>query len=216
MSTYAPEAAAPVVAAPPAGRVPALDRPLAAVLVLAGVLGLAAAFALTIDKLRLLENPLYVPACELGEVLSCSSVIRSEQAEAFGFPNPLLGLVGFSVLLATGAALASGGRLARPYWLGLQVGLTLAVVFVHWLIFQTLYRIGAVCPFCMVVWAVTIPAFWYVTLRTLRPLLDGGGAPARAVALLTRNHAIGVTLWLLLVAALVYERFWAPWDSVLG
>ena len=29
-------------------------------------------------------------------------------------------------------------------------------MFVHWLIFQSLYRIGALCPYCMVVWAVTI------------------------------------------------------------
>jgi len=38
---------------------------------------------------------------------------------------------------------------------------------VHWLIFQSLYRIGALCPYCMVVWVVTITVFWNVTLHNL-------------------------------------------------
>ena len=37
----------------------------------------------------------------------------------------------------------------------------------HWLIFQSLYVIGALCPYCMAVWAVTIPICWYVTLHNL-------------------------------------------------
>lgn len=40
----------------------------------------------------------------------------------------------------------SGVRLPRWYWLGLMVGTAAGAVFVHWLIFETLYRIGALCP----------------------------------------------------------------------
>ena len=43
-------------------------------------------------------------------------------------------------------------------------------MFVHWLIFQSLYRIGALCPYCMVVWAVTIPLLVVVASIALRPL----------------------------------------------
>lgn len=58
--------------------------------------------------------------------------------------------------------------LRRWFWLGLQAGTTAAVVFIHWSIFQSLYRIDALCPYCMVVWVVTIPLFWYTTLHNLR------------------------------------------------
>ncbi|MBJ7518502.1 MAG: vitamin K epoxide reductase family protein [Solirubrobacteraceae bacterium] len=190
------------------------SRPLGILLLVAGLVGLAAAFALAVEKFRLLENPLYVPPCTLGGAVDCGSVIRSAQAEAFGFPNPFLGIAGFAALAATGLILTTGGRLTRPYWLVLQAGLTLAVVFVHWLMFQTLYRIGALCPYCMVVWAVTIPAFWYVTLYNAQALARHPGRAGRLSAMAIRNHAIILTLWLLLVAALVAERFWAPWDSV--
>lgn len=184
-----------------------LERWLGPLLLVAGLIGLGAAFELAVEKFRLLENPLYVPPCSLGEVVDCVSVMRSSQSEAFGFPNPFLGIAGFGGLLATGLALVSGGRFRRPYWLILQVGLTGAVVFVHWLIFQTLYRIGALCPFCMAVWAVTIPAFWYVTLRNVRTLADRPGRSGWLVTLMLRNHGVIVTAWLLLIAALAVERF---------
>lgn len=193
---------------------PRFARILGPLLLASGALGLAGAFVLAVEKYRQLENPLYVPSCSLSEVVSCGSVMSSDQAELFGFPNPLLGVVGFSVLIASGAALLTGARLGRWYWIGLQVGLIGAIVFVHWLIFQTLYRIGALCPYCMAVWAATIPAFWYVTLYNLSESRRAKGS--RAVAFIQRNHGIVLTAWLLLVSALIFERFWAPWSSVLA
>lgn len=195
---------------------PQLERWLGPLLVVAGVVGLLAAGELAIEKFRLLENPLYVPACTLGEVVDCTSIMRSEQSEAFGFPNPFIGIAGFGGLLAIGLVLVTGGRLSRRFWIAVLAGLTFAVVFVHWLVFQTLYRIGALCPFCMAVWAVTIPAFWYVALHTLRPLADGSGPGPRVVRAASCNHGVIATAWVLLIAALVFDRFWAPWESVLA
>ena len=40
--------------------------------------------------------------------------------------------------------------------------------FVTWLQYETIFRIHALCPYCMVVWTVTIPMFWYTTLYNLR------------------------------------------------
>lgn len=183
-------------------------------LLLAGLIGLASSFELSIEKFRLLENPLYVPPCTLGEVLDCGSVMTSAQSKAFGLPNPMLGIAGFSALSATGLILLTGGRASRPYWLTLEAGLIFALAFTNWLMFQTLYRIGALCPFCMAVWAVTIPAFWYVTLYNLRSFAQTPNWGGRLSAKLIENHGVILTVWLLLVAALVAERFWSPWNSI--
>ena len=136
-------------------------------LLIGGLIGTVAAFVLTVEKIALLTDSAYVPSCSLNPVLNCGSIMRTDQAEVFGFPNPLLGLAGFPVLAATGAALLAGARFRRWYWLSLQAGATLGMGFVGWLIFQSLYRINALCPYCMVVWAVVIPTFWYVTLVNL-------------------------------------------------
>lgn len=185
------------------------DRGMGWLLLATGSAGFAAAFTLAIEKFRLLSNPLYVPSCSFNEVLSCGSVMISDQAEVFGFPNPLLGIAGFSVVLASGAVLLTGGKLTKPYMIGLQAGLTAAVVFVCWLIFQTLYRIGAICPYCSVVWAATIPAFWYVTLHNLQFAPRGWWSGAADFS--ERNHGIILTVWALVVVAMMYDRFWAPW-----
>ncbi|WP_427893437.1 vitamin K epoxide reductase family protein [Kribbella sp. GL6] len=163
-------------------------------LLVGGAAGLAAAMVLTVEKIQLLRDPTYVPSCSINPVLSCGSVMSTPQAEAFGFPNPLLGIAGFAILTTVGAALLAGAVLARWFWIGLQIGVTFGAVFVHWLIFQSLYRIGALCPYCLVVWAVTIPIFWYVTQYNLRK---------------AKYHAVVLTSWYVVVLALITQRFWS-------
>ena len=68
------------------------------------------------------------------------------QASVFGFPNSMIGMVAFTVVLVTGVLALARVTLPRWYWAGLAVGTVLGTAFVHWLIFQSLYRIGALCP----------------------------------------------------------------------
>ncbi|MER7243165.1 vitamin K epoxide reductase family protein [Kribbella sp. NPDC000426] len=173
-------------------------RALPWLLMLGGAAGLGAAMGLTVEKMRLLHDPSYVPSCSINPVLSCGSVMSTPQAEAFGIPNSLLGIVGFAIVTTVGAALLAGAELARWFWLGLQLGVTFGVGFVHWLIFQSLYRIGALCPYCLIVWAVTIPIFWYVTLHNLRRVTF---------------HAVVMTSWYVIILALITERFWDYWST---
>jgi uncharacterized membrane protein len=177
---------------------------------LAGFAGLAAAATLTVEKIHLLQDPSYVPSCSLNPVLSCGSVMVTPQAAAFGFPNPLIGMVAFTVVLTTGVLAVAGVRLPQWYWAGLAAGTTLGVVFIGWLIFQSLYRIGALCPYCMVVWAVTIPLWVVVTSIALRPL--AGNAVLRA--LYQWRWSI-VALWFTTVILLILVRFWDYWSTLI-
>lgn len=188
-------------------------RRLGWLLSLAGLVGLTAAFVLLLEEIRLIEDPSYVPSCSLNPVLSCGSVMTTKQAAVFGFPNPMLGLIGFAVVTATGAAVLAGATLRRWYWLGLQFGASTGLAFVGWLAFQSLYRINALCPYCMVVWAVTIPIAVYVTVQNLRT----GALPAarRLVQVLTDYAPLLVVLLYLLVLGLAAERFWDYWATFL-
>ncbi|ADB50907.1 vitamin K epoxide reductase family protein [Conexibacter woesei] len=193
-----------------------LARAIGWILTFAGAAGLLAAFTLTVEKIRLLEDPTHVPACSINAVLSCGSVMSSPQAEAFGVPNPLLGIAGFSALAALGVALVAGARLPRWLWLAIQAGVTFALGFVHWLFFQSVYRIEALCPYCMVVWVAAIVAFVYVTLRNLA---EGALPTPRALrvpaAAAVRNHGVIVTVWLLAVGLLIGVAFWDYWRTLL-
>ncbi|SER05378.1 Uncharacterized membrane protein [Lentzea xinjiangensis] len=177
-----------------------MNRIVAGVLAVGGAVGLLASAVLTIEKIALLKDPFYVPTCSINPVLSCGSIMTTPQAELFGFPNPLLGIAGFAVVTTLGVVLLTGVELPSWIWIGLQVGTTAGVLLVHWLIYQSLYEIGALCPYCMVVWAVTIPIFWYTTLRNIRPAFQ--------------YHTVVLILWYLLIAAGVLQAFWFYWSSL--
>ncbi len=191
------------------------ERPLSIGLLVGGLVGLVAAAVLLIERIRLAEDSSYVPTCSINPVLSCGNVMESAQASLLGFPNPVIGVAAFPVVIATGAALLAGARLARWYWAGLQVGVTAAMLFVAWLVFQSLYRIGALCPYCMVVWAVVIPLFWYVTARNAAAGVLGPPPGGRLATGLRDWRAPLVFGSFLVVVLLVLERFWDYWSSLL-
>lgn len=207
MTVVAPtEADGPVTPRPPGPTVGTLS---AMWVLIAGVAGLVASFTLTYDKIELLLNPAYVPSCNFNPVLSCGSVMSTPQASLFGFPNPLIGIAAFTVIVVTGVLAIAKVRLPRWYWAGLAVGVLLGAVFVHWLIFQSLYRIGALCPYCMVVWTVTIPLLVVVGSVALRPL----AANPVARALYQWRWSL-VTLWFTALVLLILVRFWDYWSTL--
>ena len=177
-----------------------------------GAIGLVASFALTVEKITKLGNPSYIPSCSMNPIVSCGTVMDSTQAALFGFPNPLIGLFAFPVMITAGVVLLAGFAAPRWFGIGLQLGTTLGVVFVHWLIVQSLYDIGALCPYCMVVWAVVIPMFWYTTLHALRGGHPGGGASAGAA--LSRFHSLVLVVWYLAIVVMVLQAFWSFWTSL--
>ncbi|GAB3745974.1 vitamin K epoxide reductase family protein [Nocardiopsis nanhaiensis] len=213
------------VGSPPGSEVPVISRALPWVLVVGGLIGLVASAALLVEKVQMLSDPDHVPSCTINPVLACGTVMETPQAEVFGIPNPIIGVACFAAVLAVAAALlartgtgsGSGpGSGFRPwFWLGLQAGTLFGAVFVHWLIFQSLYRISTLCPYCMVVWAVTVPIFWYVTLHNLRTgHLPVAAALRRPLGVLARNHTVVLTLWALAVVGAVGQAFWSYWSTL--
>jgi uncharacterized membrane protein len=189
----------------------AVSRPAAVWILLAGIIGEVAAFVLTVEKVRQLQNPSYVPSCSINPVLSCGSVMLTKQASLFGFPNPLIGIAAFSVVTVTGVLAVAGVRLPRWYWAGLAGGTLLGVVFVHWLIYQSLYEIGALCPYCMVVWVVTTALLVVVTSIALRPL---AGANKVVDALYQWRWPL-YAVWITAIALLILDRFWSYWSTLI-
>lgn len=185
-------------------------RSLGVLFVVGGLIGLIAAAVLLVEKMALAANPDYVPSCNVNPILSCGSVMATPQAAVFGVPNPIIGVAGFAVVAAIGVGLLAGGRYSAWYWVTVQIGVTFAVVFVHWLIYQSLYVIGALCPYCMAVWAVSIPIFWYTSTRNLRSL----GRRQKWITLLNEYRGAVLTGWFLLIIVLIANRFWDYWTTL--
>lgn len=179
------------------------------ILLISGIIGYACAFIIMYDKVQLADNPNFVPNCNLNPIISCGSVMESKQANAFGFPNPFLGLGGFAVLATVGTAMLAGAAFKRWFWLAVNAGTLFALGFVHWLFFESAYRIQALCPYCMVVWVVSITAFWYVTLYNIdRKHIKLPKKAGKTYAFIRRHHFDILVLWFLVIAGLILKHFW--------
>ncbi|HSX01058.1 MAG TPA: vitamin K epoxide reductase family protein [Candidatus Saccharimonas sp.] len=195
---------------------PAHGRAYSWLLVVAGAFGLLASIEITYDKFQSLANPAYTPACSLNPVISCGSVMKTAQAAAFGLPNSWFGLICFAAVMVVGFSLLAGATFRPWYWRLFNAGSALGAIFVLWLAFQSIYVIHALCPWCMVVWVVTLAVFWYTTLRNLRagvwptpPLLAPVIRPLQ-----TYRHLIVVLGYLVILIA-VLVQFWYYWRTLL-
>ena len=187
-----------------------LQKALPYILIIGGIIGVFCAFTLSQDKIKLIENPHVHLNCSLNPIIACGGVVQSDQGHAFGFPNPFLGLAGFAALVAVGLALLAAPKFKRWFWLGLEAGLLFAVGFVHWLFFESVYRIHALCLYCMTVWVVTITCFWYVTLYNIdqKHIKLPGGRAQRIYTWARRHHLDILVFWLLVIAILILKHFW--------
>ncbi|MGA5710457.1 vitamin K epoxide reductase family protein [Streptomyces cellulosae] len=183
------------------------------VMALTGTVGWLASFQLTVDDWRLLRDPAYQPPCDISPVVSCGSVMSSPQGSLLGFPNMLLGLGAFAAVAALGIAVLSGARLHRGLWLALDAGALAAVALVHWLIVQSLYELNKLCPYCAVVWVVTIALFWYVTVHCLERRVIP--VPRGVLEVVRDTHWMLLGAWYGVIALLVLTRFWPYWSSLL-
>ena len=137
---------------------------LAIVLIVTGAIGWYSSFALTLDKFAVLIDPEADLDCNFSLLVQCGANLQSWQGSVFGFPNPVLGLAGFVAPIAVGVALLARATFARWFWIAFNVGVTGALAFCIWLMSQSIFSLGTLCPWCMVVWSVTILMFWTLTL----------------------------------------------------
>jgi len=183
----------------------ARPKGLAVFLIIAGSIGWIAAFALTLDKFQLLQDPDAQLGCNLSILVQCGANLNSWQGSLLGFPNPILGLAGWIAPIAVGVAILAGARFARWFWIAFNIGLLGALGFVIWLISQSIFVLGTLCPWCMVTWSVTIPSFIAVTAFTLRHGVVPATPAVRRVAGVVASWIVVVTLACYLVVAVIAQ-----------
>jgi uncharacterized membrane protein len=193
-----------------------LQQSIGYILAICGLIGFFAAFTLTVEKMELIKNPNYIPTCNVSPLISCGSVMKTPEASIFGFANSLIGVMGFSVVTTIGMALIAGAKFKRWFWLGLQLGTIFGIGFVHWLIYQSVFDIGKLCPYCIVVWSVMIPIFVYTTLYNLRFGNITVPAKLKSVnAFIQKHHGDIIIAWFVIIIGIILNRFWFYWKTLL-
>ncbi len=188
----------------------------ALLLLITASVGLIASFILMLDKIQLLKNPAVQLSCNFNPVVSCGSVITSKQAEAFGFANPVIGLVSFAVIITIAMGMFAGAKYKRWFWLGLQAGSIFGVLFITWLFYEAVYEIKALCPYCIVVWSMVIPIFVYTTRYNIIEYNIKVHRTWQGVAKwFVENAWFIVALWYLAIFTAILTKFWYYWKTLI-
>jgi uncharacterized membrane protein len=188
-------------------QLPTTPRPvaLAVFLIVAGVIGWFAAFALTLEKFATLTDPGGALTCDFSVLVQCSANLESWQGSLFGFPNPIIGLAAWIAPVVVGTGILAGARFARWFWLAFNAGVVAAMALVVWLISQSIFELSTLCIYCMLTWSVTIPVFLAVTLRNLATGIIPAGARLRSVARTLYGWVPALTLGCYIIIAVIAQ-----------
>ena len=167
---------------------------------------------LSIDAVKLAADPAASLSCNINSVVSCGTVATSWQAKLLGFPNAFLGLIAEPVVITIAVASLGGVRFPRWFMFSAQVVYTIGFLFAYWLLYQSMFNIGALCPWCMLVTVSTTLVFFTLTHVNIR---DGNlFLPPRTQAVLRDAvnagfDAIVVTIWLLILTLVIVLKYGA-------
>ncbi|HET6561022.1 MAG TPA: vitamin K epoxide reductase family protein [Marmoricola sp.] len=168
-------------------------------MLVASAASLVASFVLSVDALRLAEDPTTDLGCNINAVISCGTVAGAWQSQLLGFPNAFLGLITEPVVITLAVASLGGVRFPRWFMFSAQVVYTVGLVFAYWLFHQAMFDIGALCPWCMLVTLATTLVFFEMTYVNIRD--DNLFLPRRLQSAL--SSAIRANLDLMVVVAWV-------------
>jgi uncharacterized membrane protein len=173
-------------------------------------LSLTASLVLSIDAVRLAADPSVSLSCNVNSVISCGTVASSWQAHLLGFPNAFLGLMAEPVVITIAVASLGGVRFPRWFMFSAQVVYSIGFAFAYWLLYQSMFHIGALCPWCLLVTASTTLVFSTLTHVNIR---DGNLFLPLRTHVALRNaindgfDAIVVTIWLLILALVIVLKY---------
>ena len=154
-------------------------RGLAVFWIVAGALGGLVSFLLFLEYIGQLSDSEPLVSCTFGVVVTCGPNLLSPGGNLLGFTNSIIGIVMFGGPVYAGvSALAAPAGLRTWYWRVFGLFVLGGFALVHFFAWRSVFEYGSLCPWCMIVWLVTIPLFWFTLGWSLR---DGvwGSAPHR-------------------------------------
>lgn len=177
-----------------------------------GIVGLIASFVLTLEKIHLLQNPDAVLSCSFSLVLNCAAVMDTWQSALFGFPNMLIGMMAFPVVITVAVAGLYGMRFDKRFMQIASVCYFLGLMFAYWLFFSSLYVIQVLCPWCLIVTFSTTLIFASIFTYGVRENIFN--APRKfdhkLKSFISNGwHKLLVASWILLLIVLVFLKFGA-------
>lgn len=131
-------------------------------------LSLLAAFVLSVEAIQLARDPNSNVSCSVNVVLNCATVNNHPTGTMFGFPNSFIGMIAEPIVITVAIAGLAGIRFPRLFMVTAQIFYTAGLVFALYLLYLSMFVIGALCPWCLLVTLTTILVWFAITRYNLR------------------------------------------------
>lgn len=132
------------------------------------LLSLLAAFVLSVEAIELAKNPSSDLPCNVNVILNCATVNNHPTGTLFGFPNSFIGMMAEPIVITVAIAGLAGIRFPRGFMAVAQFFYTLGLIFALYLFYVSMFIIGALCPWCLLVTLTTIMVWFAITRYNIR------------------------------------------------
>lgn len=144
------------------------NRWIFASMLVGALLSLLASFVLSNDAIVIAKDANAALSCSVNVIINCATVAKHPTSELFGFPNSFLGLIAEPVVITVAIAGLAGIRFPRKFMFAAQIGYTLGFIFALFLFAISMFVIGALCPWCLLVTASTTFVWFSITRYNIR------------------------------------------------
>lgn len=144
------------------------NRWIFASMLIGALFSLLAAFVLSTEAIDIAKNPNASLSCSINVVLNCATVAKHPSASLLGFPNSFLGMIAEPVVITVAIAGLAGVKFPRRFMFTAQLFYTLGFLFAYFLFFTSMFVIGALCPWCLLVTLSTTFVFFSMTRYNIR------------------------------------------------
>lgn len=187
---------------------PKHDIAIFTIILLFSLVGLIASFLITTEKIDYLRITNYVPICAINTVFNCTSVMNSKEAELFGFPNSLIGLVCYSIVGTVALCFLLGNRYKKNFLLLFNLVSFIAFLFSYWLLSISFFKVGAICPFCVASCISATNIFFAITIYNLLNLDYKKSIKDKAERFINKGYFWAfIFAWYVLIIMIGYLKF---------
>lgn len=185
------------------------NKSLWATVTIGSSVGLIASLIQTIERINSALNPKVVLSCDLNSIFSCTNVFNAWQSRVFGFSNSLICMIFFATTAGLALAALTGSKLNLKLRYVFQFFSVFFLAFGAWYLWQSTFRIGYICIFCIFCYSGVIAMNWAwfrinykdyklskITKTKLQQFVDNGGDLFVAI------------IWAIVIAAMIIFKFW--------
>lgn len=137
-------------------------------MLIGALLSLLASFVLSVEAVELAKNPNAQLSCNVNVILNCATVNNHPTGTLFGFPNSFIGMMAEPIVITVAIAGLAGVAFPRLFMFTAQIFYTLGLLFALFLLYVSMFVIGALCPWCLLVTLTTILVWFAITRYNIR------------------------------------------------